>query len=157
MRFLSPQLSFTRLLDPAEPPVAATIEEIGALVVSRESLAVHELIDERDVFVDCVRRVRFYSTAKIFVIDDFSYEVTRSANAAVASSSQFRVLFSGELGVAGSWSSAAPTTGPCAEGAAVWLGRRRRSAAAAANVMIRGMPVDIIVNYHTTILLMQKM
>ena len=39
MRFLSPQLSFTRLLDPAEPPVAATIEEIGALVVSRESLA----------------------------------------------------------------------------------------------------------------------
>ena len=43
-----------------------------------ESLAVHELIDERDVFVDCVRRVRFYSTAKIFVIDDFSYEVTLS-------------------------------------------------------------------------------
>tara|TARA_B110001452_G_scaffold99648_1_gene82618 strand:- start:980 stop:1876 length:897 start_codon:yes stop_codon:yes gene_type:complete len=43
-----------------------------------ESLAVHELIDERDVFVDCVRRVRFYSTAKIFVVDDFSYEVTLS-------------------------------------------------------------------------------
>lgn len=43
-----------------------------------ESLAVHELIDERDVFVDCVRRIRFYSTAKIFVVDDFSYEVTLS-------------------------------------------------------------------------------
>ena len=39
MRFLWLQLSFTRLLDPVEPPVAATIEEIGALVVSRESLA----------------------------------------------------------------------------------------------------------------------
>ena len=41
-----------------------------------DTLATFELIDERDVFVDCVRRVRFYSPAKIFIMDNFAYEVT---------------------------------------------------------------------------------
>ena len=49
--------------------------KLGICKVS-DTLATFELIDERDVFVDCVRRVRFYSPAKIFIMDNFAYEVT---------------------------------------------------------------------------------
>ena len=36
----------------------------------------HELINENNVFIDCVRRMYITSKAKIFVVDDLSYETS---------------------------------------------------------------------------------
>ena len=36
----------------------------------------HELINENNVFIDCVRRMYITSKAKIFVVDDLSFETS---------------------------------------------------------------------------------
>lgn len=39
-----------------------------------------ELVDENDLFVDCVRRIEIDSPAKMFVIDDLQYEVSATGD-----------------------------------------------------------------------------
>jgi hypothetical protein len=41
-------------------------------------LVVYELINVNDVFIDCVRRIYITSQAKIFIVDDISYEVSNA-------------------------------------------------------------------------------
>ena len=58
-----------------------TFDDAGELLQSytiplTEELVVHQLADENDIFVDCVRRVEISSRAKMFVIDDFRFDVS---------------------------------------------------------------------------------
>ena len=41
----------------------------------------YELVNENNVFIDCVRRMRISTQAKIFVVDDLSYEVSLADDA----------------------------------------------------------------------------
>ena len=39
-----------------------------------------ELVDENDLFIDCVRRLEFFSTAKIFIMDNLRYAVSAASD-----------------------------------------------------------------------------
>ena len=63
-----------RFADPACPPLCRR----GVAFLGR--VQSFELIDDKELFVDCVRRIKFYSTAKLFVLDNLRYALSSASD-----------------------------------------------------------------------------